>query len=746
MAERINDLRTIVIPREHTQFPQDLRVNVIPITDQWLISPERTWNEVDRVLEGRLQGIQSQFLFEDGKPTPMTKKYGLERSPSGNAIRFLTYVELLDEYTQGHEFFLSKAKDAREVYENEKERIKKSGIKQSKAQRFVQNLWVSKYNPQILKNNKQAEELERVKDLILRKAVLDIFSVQNNATETGNPLIADAFPRMVEEVKVSFDENRNPLNEEFKQRKPIEQFINSLATYLSKTSDGGLFARYEYRKSPNMILKIEDCKVLDACLEQALDVANLISSPATETLLSHLSKAYFTFLRRRLLQKTSLGSDSYPYASLLYDLFTTVIYRGRPVMLSNISDFVDAHFADLMHSIPARNEFTAIGSERIPATVTMYNTLGQRPDLLRLDPLNLETVSKLPESVIQFHTEDACRLYNGLWRVANMYRYEGKERIKHSQAIAAAVDYIDATYSPDKIYLTDERYEHVRSFLGLLPLPSILRQKGIEIDLLMLLPGEIRRRKLKEPSIAGMIADYQRLISGPLATDTLAATELLTRQYLINLPEFMKEIPNPERIDRENGFLWNETLDKPLWFVSPRGDRYSKKRDHQLEGLGIESITFNIDRAYPREHRVVVRLVGLDMPLEYWLDTNRKFLSVAHLAMPVDPTSQNRFVNLLLKRLYLITSGLLAKEQERKGAEAGTRVIEYKRAHYRKLQSTSLRPITMESHEALMHAKEVKEDYGIDIFAEIKRRRALGTLKPNEYLTFVRETQPRIVA
>ena len=48
----------------------------------------------------------------------------------------------------------------------------------------------------------------------------------------------------------------------------------------------------------------------------------------------------------------------------------------------------------------------------------------------------------------------------------------------------------------------------------------------------------------------------------------------------------------------------------------------------------------------------------------------------------------------------------------------------------------------MQSAGARGHAQEILEVYGIDIYAEIRRRRRIGILLPHEFLTFVRESVP----
>ena len=51
-----------------------------------------------------------------------------------------------------------------------------------------------------------------------------------------------------------------------------------------------------------------------------------------------------------------------------------------------------------------------------------------------------------------------------------------------------------------------------------------------------------------------------------------------------------------ERIERENIFLWNGVLDRQIWFVSPRGDKFESKRDTGLQERGINFLTYHFDK------------------------------------------------------------------------------------------------------------------------------------------------------
>ncbi|QQG44248.1 MAG: hypothetical protein HYW86_05335 [Candidatus Roizmanbacteria bacterium] len=719
------------------ELPQQ-KIEVVPTTSDWLIAKERTWEEVDNVIEGHLQGIQSQFIFEDGKPTNIAKKYGFERPPGGNMARFLAYVELSDEYSSVREAYQLRSNSFHEAYENEKDEMKKKGMKPTRVSREAQAIWAAKYNPQVLANQQKAQEAEKIQDLILRKAVLDIFSVENNGTDTGNPLITEGFPKIVEELMGQPD-----------QKQPANQFLSALTSYLKRTKDQGLFIRYKYRKSPNLVTKIEDCKVLDACLEQALDSESLVVNPETASVLSDLGQAYFKFLRQRLAQTSGLITvDKYPHASLLYDTFLAATYRGKPNVISEVSQLVDDNYADLMLSPEAKREITIISNKSLQFEFEMHNAFENNPNLLRLDPSSTDVFNQLPQEFFQYLTAEERRLDNGLYLLHSRDKTFAEKDLKKSTAVANLVRFqpnlpIKSTQEKITFVIIGER---IKRFIDVLPISYLQQKGGIEITLGELF-RDIIRIKDGPISILEVIKDCQNIASSGNGHDTSFKANRITNQYFIHLVSLdsLKE-KDPKKVDQENAFLWQEILDKPEWFVSPRRDRYSKKNDPEQENYGMESISFSIDKTKPREHKCVIRLNGLTFPLEYWISTDRKIFTADHLPLPLDTKTQTLVANILLKRLYLITSGLLSKEQvESNGEENGTRNIQYKRAHYRTLHSTLHRPITMESHGAIVHAKEIKEIYGIDIWAEMKRRRALGTLKPNEFLTFVKETEPKTV-
>jgi len=214
------------------------------------------------------------------------------------------------------------------------------------------------------------------------------------------------------------------------------------------------------------------------------------------------------------------------------------------------------------------------------------------------------------------------------------------------------------------------------------------------------------------------------------------------------LYQFCKECLDPDdgrvdNIERQNVGLTKVILDNSKWFVSPRGDRFSQERDIEIGSKGISSIVFRIDKKYPREHKVFVTLDVSSKPFVFWVDKEGKLLNEDRGTLTLDATQKQLLTNVVLRRLYLITSGDLSKYEELEFGEESMlgRIFEWKRAHYREYPIGSI--YTLGSEGAKVHAKEIKEDYGIDIWEEIRRRRKVGTLAEGQVMTFVREVSPR---
>ncbi len=139
MLERYEDLRWLVIPGKHLipfdpnapMKPRaDIRIEIIPMTSEWLVAPERTWDEIDGYLEGRLNTLQDAFQNPESSPFKVARDYGMEKSVSGNMARFLAYVDLLDSYRVEHEAYSKNADVLRDQFEEEKGRLEDNGVRE----------------------------------------------------------------------------------------------------------------------------------------------------------------------------------------------------------------------------------------------------------------------------------------------------------------------------------------------------------------------------------------------------------------------------------------------------------------------------------------------------------------------------------------------------------------------------------------------------------------------------------------
>ncbi len=708
-------------------------------TNQYLTSPERNWDETDHFLEGQLQAIQQ------GLETPnsyLAKQYGLER-PSHNLTRVLAYAELLDQNRYLQTRALTIADRRKSEYEDEKARIKQGPGKEGIKRRNIDEMWRDHYNPQINAYSNEAKEFKTIEDSILRKAVLDFFSVTNHSPELQEPLVAQNLAKLIREARELFSNTNHSSDPGFEERKPIDYLVDSLSNYLSKTNDSALFTRYAYRKSPDLITKMEDCKVLEPVLSFTLNSNPLISSEITSGKFEKLGRSLISFLTRRATYSanTVIG-DEFPYTSLVYDIVTASVYMGNKTVINAVANLIDTSFTNLIHTPAAKREFEKLSIKRLPAVLKMYTLLDRSREFFKTDLSDIDTYDSLPPEVIYYFTGVEHRLHDGLSLfIKGNHRSTTFRESKVISDILSQISKFEAR--KQKLPLPLKDYSDIHFFLATLNHSLIQQRIGIEVDLGTMLPGSVNLRpNSPQKSILETIGTYNQIIRNnrlPEAT----FNDTLTRHYLLNL--FGELNFDSERASRENEYLWEQILNNQTWFVSPRGDRFSKNYDPELESFGIESLTFLVDKRYPREHLVEMHLMGVTRTFSYRLDINRKLLNIDRYIVSADIGNLNNFTNILLRRLYYITSGLLSSNQLgpiEHGDDSHT--IEYKRAHYRYLISTDNRPITMESHGAQVHAREVLEDYGIDIYAEIRRRRSVGTLALNEFLTFVRETQPEV--
>lgn len=739
MTSRIEQLRHIRIPAKDMGRGFDTIIEVTPRDDRWLLSKERTWEEIDRVLEGRLQGIQPQLTDFEGEPSSFAKNYGLERPAGGNMARFLAYAGMVDEYRLVEESSSRAAENIRQRYEEEKQGLREK-MKPSSG-KYQASVWElrARCEPEIVVHSDKAKEAEDVKNLILRKAVMDVFSVENNATETGEPLAIQQFIKLISEAREAMAQSPTG----FKERDPISYFGESLAGYLRTTRDTGLFSKYSYRYSPDIIRNLKDCEVLENVLGMAVGKSNT-GDEIPE--LQPLGDAFIKFLVNRASYLSSVRGGECHYLPLMCDLITAAGYCNKTWVLEGISSVVDRNFNSLVASgkldgevkqtlkrwgeqwetMYRRTEETLADSEVVSEEVKKISMSSE------YQFLQLATINSLIESYSDYLNITKLK---SVVRLRSQFVKEGKKYEKWWSLLIEPVSYLAnqscecsmsgvlaklcrvVTFPIDEGKMDDATkiYRGVNNGVEIAPEVKISAFEKIQK-----MKAQVNEKRTREME-AGIINYYLACFF-----DTYHTTS--------------------EEVSRENKYLWDQVLNNPIWFVSPRGDRFRVERDPELAEYAIEALTFRIDPAKPREHQVQLTIGGLDEPITFWLDTKGNLLDYNRALVVFDPVIKERFENVVLKRMYTITSGLLREDSERTGVgefENGRDEM-YRRAHYRVLSSTERRKITMESYGAQVHAGLIKKIYGIDIFEEARRRRAIGTLRQDQYLTFVQESVPTV--
>ena len=696
-------------------------VEVKPLDELWLLSPERNWEEADMVLEGWVEGHQRRLTSN------------IEIPPGDNLSRLLAYCELMDEYRLVQHLYGEKRKQTSGQYQQAKDQLRSQGFKPSKYQRLIQAKWSQEYEPEIIRLDQRVERARRVEDLILAKAVLDMFSLSGNHTATGEPLVLQQLPRLLE------------MQKDFSLKEPdqVDYFLARMTDYLATTQSGSLFRSFSYRVHPQLVTDQEDCAVLSEVFDfmyregQAHDA---------DKRLWNLGHSLITFLKNRsdYLSDTKLADD-YPRLSLVYDLLASAIWGNRAVVASDIHNLIDRHFLPSVRSNNFQQEIQELARR-----------LAQKRNLL------VATVApKIAKSMMgiehdSFADDAAITLISPEFRILAILPYYNKlvdidvVILQPSETIGMVGNQL---LKAGKINL--EEFKLVRKFERLQAADLFVLTLGAcgtvffpdsDDAFLNLLQKDFenpRSESLSQQELDDRLRQFRIIQNEVAASGSKLGSKEIVKGFLAAF--FGENLQEPKEVDAENSSLWDEVLDDSVWFVSPRGDRFSVAHDTELSLHGISSITFGIDRSKPRSHLVAVRVQGADIPLKFWLGSDRRLHHEDGDAVLFDPLIQMGFINLVLRRLYTVTSGQLSQEiQEAHGDGEPGFITEYRRAHYRILASTEGRKITMESRGAHVHAKEILETYGIGIYKETARRRALGRIKPYQFLTFVREVSPQL--
>jgi hypothetical protein len=772
MASNQESLRWILYSRrlgkdsEGWEILRQEQVEVEPLGDDLLVSSDISPQEKGEVLEGRLRVVQA--ALESIGENCVKEQYGFELPVDGNTSRVVSYIELLDEYRVVSSSVTTQIEEIEGRYEEGKALLrdswKRKEMSEGKYRHLVRNKRL-KCEDQMSPLADRRREVGRMKNLVLGKAVIDLFSVDEEGKASD---LLRQFPQILDELNRNLvQQSEGGVAENFSRRKPVDYFADELSRYFLTTEDSSKFHGYRYKGSTRPVSTLEDCQILGSLLRMRLDTESCSNNPETQRQLTDLSSGCLQFLIHRARYLSSgISDEKLPILSLIYDLSTVVAVDGRGYFIERAIEYIDQQFDGLTSSHQVRSEVCSLAKSQAECMGDVYGEFGKYESKFLYDGRDISSLAEESlDTIAGIYKRDEFRIAGGFVTINRIVR-------KHSDVSpwgkfrtpGKVMEYFGEPYKRGMRGVNDRYGQFTQKEMN-----RILKTLGpdgdiftgiISIDLSTILHRS-------SPGLSGESYPYPELRSDK---DYRNKFKILKRSYEScsrafnerfdhrSMGDFIRDYTllfwadsgkDKEQVDRENDFLWGQVLDDSMWFVSPRGDRYRSRDDYEQEAKGIESITFRIDKDEPRHHIVEVRLSEIPKPIYFWLDTNRALMldrdfnraSGERVPIAIEPDEVSGITNMFLRRLHLITSGLLSKPTVRVGPPSEeARLLEYKRAHYRILRSTRKRRYHMESRSAEMHALEIMDEYGIDIFAEIRRRWKLGTLRPDEYMTFVRES------
>lgn len=673
--------------------------------------------------------------------------------------RVLAFVELTDRYRQEAERAESAIKEAQGQMATQLSQLGSTvvfrGVSKGNARRDIESI----YKTTISLNKGRVAEAQVNMRQVFYRGVFDFFSRQDSKAPGGRPLVIGNLPGILDEIqeslaKVGKDEQA------FTKYDPIGYFFDSLGEYMRDTYDTGLFSRYSYRNSEDLVGTGDDCQVLATTLSFISRSEAVAYSHEVAEHLRKLGQSHLVFLRNRASVPSARIKETYPILGLAYDIFTAGAYVGDMRVISETVRFVDDHFSDLIGSTTLKEEQEALIDRQVDLQLLaaggidkdMLATLGHS---MSRDIQGAGYMTKA--EIAKFVVRPELRMVSGLSGLRELKNLTGAQ-LGGSIFVRKVTIALERRFQNACQILGNDLVEKMNAvYIAAMGLPrsEILPDLGIEVDLSMFceqtkgLVGSLIKRDgsgllTSERMVLapGSVTMEERMgvLVGLVERYRDRPNKLIQEFFNLYLHTFLADYgKDKERVEKENDFLWRGVLDNLVWFVSPRGDRFSINRDSQLSQWGIHAILFQVDRNFPREHKVLIRFEGIDYDFEFWLTTGRYIMVRDHNAWPADAEFRQTFLNIILRRLYFITSGILKEERQdnKQAEEVDGRVVDFRRAHYNTLRAPRYK---MEMRGLVKaHAEKILKIYGIDIERETRRRWELGTLNRKHFLTFVEE-------
>ena len=722
------------------------------LDEQWLLE-EAIPEEADQLLEGWLDGYQQHFT--NPKDSSIAQQHEIERPLQPQVARMMAYLALADEYFSMRDARQSEI-DSYEMALKEKREEINSAVKENRytkgrGQKERAQLEYD-HKEKVSQPAKLRRKSQAILDLISRKYICEQFGPQDGDDDFR--LTPDSFFRTQDEV-----------NEISQVHESKVRFLSQITQVFNERKDPVLQQSYRYKVSEGLSRNLADCQALSMGMKMALGID--IEGEDDQVLLQHLGESFLSFVSGRALDQSIRRlplTQTNPILETTYDILSAAMTISHSTKLSiGLPQVLEKTMGNMLKSSQVPKESARLAKEFLTSADALIGNHAM--DLLQIKTTPLE---KIHPDIIQFTISDLKRMIDAyrftLKLLFSMDQFEGP--FQENRTMREFYNLVQQGFKPLLPALKIWRQNEVET-IGNITSTNMYRALGIPVDLANSMAThrgaidslighfdqlnssgesslpEAARVGLGHMSTSPSFPEFVKKISetGKSALIPPDATEWLSmysRYYLQRLNEGQQKV-----IEGESQSLGHHILNTSKWFVSPRGDRFDNRNDRELAAQGIDAITFMVDPRYPREHRVVVQLRGLDQEINLWIDTKTQLLNENHELLNVDPQFKLTFSNLILRRLCFITSGILAQPQEEhdQGVDGGPNFT-YKRAHYNILTNPRF---TMTSDGARMHADEIWEEYGIDIFRERDRRRRIGVIGPSDHLTFVRETNPDVM-
>lgn len=747
---RILDITRIPIPSTYFSYDsphaeKGLMLNVAPRNNEWLISTDRAFAETNSTIEGFLLSTEQVLTSEED--SKLKKDYGVDTEISKPLSRFLAYLEIYREYgllINGHENRLA---EIRTSYEAEKERIYRTTHPKGKAIKKIGETYRNTYEQLIANESNSIQASKQVEARIFRKAAVDFFSQE---VTTIVPL--QMMPKVLTEARILA--KKVPEDKGRQMDEEITGFLEGLGEYIKKTKDSDLFANYSYKKTKGIVQTSDDTSVLSTALTYALS-PDLIELPDNDkNLVNSLSRSYIIFLRNRAIS-TSVGlAETYPRLTLIYDTLTSALSTGQTEVVNNVTqEIIDGTFNELTRGKGIKDE-AKVFAQRLMESYVPFDERTASVEYISPEIASnfyLKSLDELPASLKELAVKDEFRIFVAF--VHQLSHSKDFERLRLKIREGSVKDIyalVHKSFTPDfrrKLMQAEPSFMHKFTVTYNLPFQDIYTAVGITEDLVTYISSNKRQPEhiyvaAGEPKPKGTTReDYEKLIQ---IAEESGNQELLSTLLYEYCHEFLDKNDVPiKRVEKQNSELANEITNYQKWFVSPRGDRFSGERDVEISNIGLSSIVFNVDPKYPREYKVAMVLETGTKPFNFWIDKNGKLLDGDRSTLIMSSAYRQLLTNVLLKRLYVITSGKLSESEEFDNLGEGEfkRITEWRRAHYRIYKEDSR--VTLNSISAENHAALILKDYGINIWDEIERRRKVGSLTQKQVMTFVREVKPQ---